>query len=124
MVAILANCKIKNENHSIKISKKASQNHNKLSDEKIPEKAYFVRDYVKKTGRPMAGYVGGRVFKNLEKRLPIFDENNKKIKYQEWDINKKKNGVNRGSQRLITGSDGIDYYTPNHYKTFFELVEK
>jgi ribonuclease T1 len=87
----------------------------------IPAKVVIVRDYVRKNNKAMDGYVGGRVFKNLEQNLPKTDTNGTKIKYQEWDVNEKINGKNRGRERLITGSDGSDYYTNNHYKSFLKL---
>ena len=44
------------------------------------------------------------------------------IDYQEWDLNPKTQGKNRGTERLITGSDGKAYYMNNHYESFL-LVE-
>ncbi|MGO9868230.1 MAG: ribonuclease domain-containing protein [Rhodomicrobium sp.] len=41
--------------------------------------------------------------------------------YQEWDVNPRVPGVNRGAQRLVTGSDGSAYYTDDHYKTFTQI---
>jgi ribonuclease T1 len=75
-------------------------------------------------GRPKLGYVGGRKFKNLERKLPIIDNKHLKISYQEWDINRKIAGKNRGTERLVTASDGSDYYTNDHYKSFQKLLEK
>ncbi len=43
------------------------------------------------------------------------------ITYQEWDVNRKVSGVNRGAERLITGSDGSAYYTSDHYRTFTKI---
>jgi hypothetical protein len=88
---------------------------------KIPEKVFMVRDYVRKNNEALEGYVGGRKFKNLEKLLPKTDANNTKINYQEWDVNPKTRGKNRGTQRLVTGSDGGDYYTADHYNSFIEI---
>ncbi len=66
--------------------------------------------------------MGGRIFKNLEKKLPKNDVSGKKIFYQEWDVNKKTKGKNRGRERLITGSDGSDYFTNDHYQHFVKLA--
>jgi len=41
--------------------------------------------------------------------------------YKEWDVNTYRRGVNRGQERLVTGSDGSAYYTDNHYKTFVRV---
>ena len=89
----------------------------------IPPKVYKVLKYIKEHGEAPNGYVGGRVFQNRERHLQIKDSNNQKIKYQEWDVNPKKNGKNRGTERLITGSDNKAWYTNDHYQTFIEVNE-
>jgi len=66
--------------------------------------------------------VGGRIFYNREKRLPILNENSQKINYREWDVHEKVKGVNRGPERLIT-SEETAYYTKDHYKTFIYIKE-
>lgn len=88
----------------------------------VPEKALKVLKYVRDNGVAMSGYVGGRRFGNLENILPKKDASGKRIEYQEWDVNPKVNGKNRGTERLITGSDGKGYYTNDHYGSFI-LVE-
>ncbi len=89
---------------------------------KIPQKVYDVLKYIKENGEAPDGYVGGRKFGNYEKQLPQKDENGRRINYQEWDVNPKQQGRNRGVERLVTGSDGKAYFTKNHYKSFV-LVE-
>jgi ribonuclease T1 len=88
---------------------------------KIPQKVYEVLKYVKKNGTAPDGYFGGRKFGNYEKQLPQKDENGRRINYQEWDINPKKQGKNRGAERLVTGSNSKAYFTKNHYKSFIEI---
>ena len=78
--------------------------------------------YVRENGIAMSGYVGGRRFGNFEGLLPKKDASGKRIDYQEWDVNPKIQGKNRGAERLITGSDGKGYYTNDHYGSFL-LVE-
>lgn len=87
----------------------------------IPQKVRQVLEYVIKNNSPPDSYVGGRTFGNYEKRLPQYDENGKKIRYQEWDVNPKIPGKNRGAERLVTGSDGRAWYTDDHYETFTEI---
>lgn len=41
--------------------------------------------------------------------------------YKEWDINPYKYGQNRGAERIVTGSDGSAWYTPDHYKTWYQM---
>lgn len=91
------------------------------STDNIPAKVYKLLKYVNENNEAPAGYVGGRVFQNREQHLQARDENNKKIRYQEWDVNPKKKGKNRGTERLITGSDGRAWYTNDHYATFIEV---
>lgn len=45
----------------------------------------------------------------------------KAITYREWDVNPKIKGVDRGEERLVTGSDGSAYYTADHYQTFIHI---
>jgi ribonuclease T1 len=87
----------------------------------IPAKAIRVLQYVRANGEAMDGYVGGRRFGNYENRLPKKDGKNRRIDYQEWDVNPKKQGRNRGAERLVTGSDGRAWYTDDHYNTFVEI---
>jgi ribonuclease T1 len=87
----------------------------------VPEKVGKVLQYVDEHGKAMPGYEGGRNFGNFEKLLPAADKNDKKIRYQEWDVNPHRPGVNRGAERLVTGSDGSAYYSKDHYKSFIKI---
>lgn len=84
----------------------------------VPTKALQVLKYARENGVAMDGYVGGRRFGNFENLLPKNDASGKRINYQEWDVNPKTQGKNRGTERLITGSDGKAYYTNDHYQSF------
>ena len=53
--------------------------------------------------------------------LPAQDINRNNIQYQEWDVNPKVEGQNRGTERIITGSDGRAWYTEDHYQSFTEI---
>ena len=88
----------------------------------VPTKALKVLKYVRENGVAMDGYVGGRRFGNFENLLPKKDKTGKRIEYQEWDVNPKIQGKNRGAERLITGSDGKAYYTNDHYGSFTEIA--
>ena len=92
-----------------------------VANNAIPPKVFKVLDYIKKNGVAMDGYVGGRNFQNRERNLDIKDASGRKIQYQEWDVNPKKQGKNRGTERIITGSDGKAWYTNDHYQTFVEI---
>ena len=87
----------------------------------IPQKVYAVLAYVRGNNRAMAGYVGSRRFGNFENHLPRSGTDGKSIQYQEWDVNPKIRGRNRGAERLVTGSDGRAWFTNDHYNTFSEV---
>lgn len=87
----------------------------------IPQKVYDVLKYIRANHHAMPGYVGGRVFSNREKIVPQFDDKGNPIDYQEWDVNPKIEGQNRGTERILTGSDGRAWYTDDHYKSFKEI---
>ena len=71
------------------------------------------------------GYTGGRAFRNDGRGggqvLPQADANGNPITYREWDTNPRTPGVNRGAERVVTGSDGSSYYTDDHYQTFTKV---
>ena len=87
----------------------------------VPEKVMKILKYVDDHEAAMDGYEGGRTFGNFEKRLPQTDGKGQRIKYREWDVNPLKPGVNRGAERLVTGSDGSAHYTDDHYSTFKKI---
>ncbi len=89
----------------------------------VPDYVIRVLDYVRKNGEAPEGYVGGKEFQNREKRLPAKAPDGKRIRYSEWDVNPKQEGVNRGPERLVTGSDHSAWFTKDHYKTF-KKIEK
>ena len=59
-------------------------------------------------------YVGDRPYKNLSGDLPSG------VTYIEYDIYPY-TGKNRGSDRIVIGSDGKRYFTNNHYTDFTEF---
>lgn len=87
----------------------------------VPQKVYNILAYVKKTGRAPEGYQGGRKFGNYEKHLPLNDETGKPMQYREWDVNPKKQGKNRGAERLVTSKNAHAWYTRDHYNSFIEI---
>jgi ribonuclease T1 len=93
----------------------------KASQGIVPAKAFKVFAYVQQTNRAPDGYVGGRRFGNFEGHLPRQDLEGRRIDYQEWDVNPRVNGRNRGAERLVTGSDGRAWYTSDHYNSFIQI---
>ena len=110
-----------NENSKYASENRVEVNKSEISSENVPEKALRVLKYVRENGEAISGYVGGRRFGNFEGLLPKKDASGKRIEYQEWDVNPKIQGKNRGAERLITGSDGKGYYTSDHYGSFLEV---
>ena len=98
-----------------------AQTGNETRDTRMPQKVYDVLKYIRTHNQPMPGYVGGRIFSNREELLPREDNNGKPILYHEWDVNPKVEGQNRGTERIITGSDGRAWYTNDHYRSFRQI---
>lgn len=90
----------------------------------IPSAAWRTLEHVRRTGEAPPGQVGGRRFGNFgsggEQKLPTRGGRGR-IEYREWDIHPKRPGVNRGPERLVTGSDGRAWYTADHYCSFTEM---
>lgn len=84
-----------------------------IREAEVPQKAREVlAEIQKRNGEPPPGYVGGRVFGNRERRLPRGD-------YREYDVNPKKPGKSRGTERIvIERRSGKAYYSRDHYETF------
>ncbi|MEP7323369.1 MAG: ribonuclease domain-containing protein [Saprospiraceae bacterium] len=93
-----------------------------IAGSKIPQKVRDILSYIKAHHRAPDGNVGGRVFSNREKLLPIQDEQHHVITYQEWDVNPKIQNQNRDAERIITGSNGRSWYSDDHYKSFTEIL--
>lgn len=100
-------------------SDKSLLNKNQKGD--IPQKVLTVLAYIRENGRAPEGYQGGRKFGNFEKHLPLIDDAGSIMKYQEWDVNPKKKGKNRGAERLITSENKRAWYTRDHYDSFTEI---
>lgn len=92
-----------------------------LREDKAPTYVWATLRHVRETGRAPEGHVGGRTFENRERRLPRTDPKGRSVQYREWDVHPKVKGVNRGAERLVTGSDQSAWYTADHYRTFTRL---
>jgi guanyl-specific ribonuclease Sa len=71
---------------------------------------------------------GASEFRNLERSLPSFAPKVIPITYVQYDVKPSylntAKGKPRDSQRIIMGSDGKSYYTPNYYESFLRLGPK
>ena len=91
---------------------------------KVREKARGVYEYQRNhNGALPKYYKGGKTFRNegSGQKLPTKTSNNTLIAYKEYDVNPKIPGVDRGTERMVIGSEGNVYYTRNHYRTFYKL---
>ena len=94
------------------------------SDSKIPQKA---RDALTEIDKDKKAYLedhyGGVEYhdnpnkKRGETKIP----NKNTTIYTEYDINPYKYGKSRGAERIVTGLDGSAWYTPDHYKTWYQI---
>jgi ribonuclease T1 len=84
--------------------------------DKVPQKARDVLKVVQERhGAPLPGYVGGREFRNRERRLP-------RGRYREYDVNPTARGRPRDAERIVIEEHTQKaYYTPDHYQTFIPL---
>lgn len=91
----------------------------------FPNHATDTSSTIRRTDSPPAGYRGGGTFQNDGRGggqvLPRTTSNGTPITYREFDVHPHTPGVNRGTERIVVGSDGKAYYTDNHYRTFTEM---
>jgi ribonuclease T1 len=82
----------------------------------VPLKAQdLLKRLQEREGVPLPGYIGGRDFRNRERRLP-------RGVYREYDVNPKIRGRSRDAERLVIEQrTGKAYYTGDHYRTFIPL---
>ena len=84
----------------------------------IPLQALKVLDAIDASGTTPANVpANGKNFQNREGLLPPTDGSGNAIQYKEWDVNPSGAG-GRGTERVVTGSNGSAYYTADHYRTF------
>jgi guanyl-specific ribonuclease Sa len=50
--------------------------------------------------------------------LPRTDAAGNPISYREWGTAPSASDPKPGGERIVTGSDGSIYYSPDHYQTF------
>jgi len=93
-----------------------------LEEAGIPETAENVADNaLNKNGAALPGWKGGSTFGNNEGTLPTEDANGTPITYKEYDVWPRVPGQNRGTERVVVGSDGAAYYTNDHYQSFTQI---
>ncbi|MGH4034051.1 ribonuclease domain-containing protein [Actinomycetota bacterium Odt1-20B] len=68
-----------------------------------------------------SGTHGGATWPNREQTLPVTDASGNRIQYQEWDVNRKQPGHARDAERIVTGSTGTAWYTPDRFRTFNQM---
>lgn len=94
-----------------------------------PENAWSTFDRVQAKGSPFPGYKGGSTFANDGSQgseiLPSTTSSGDPISYREWDVNPNVKGVDRGAERIVTGSVNgqivSGFYTSDHYISFVQF---
>jgi len=90
-----------------------------------PSNVLTTLERVQAKGSPLPGYKGGTAFENDGRLgsqvLPRTTSGGDPIAYREWDIYPNVKGVDRGPERIVTGSDGSAYYTGDHYVSFIQF---
>lgn len=83
----------------------------------VPTKALDTLKSVKTTGKQPPGFVGGKIFKNKEGRLPSGG------KYREYDVDARPaSGTSRNAERIVVDENtGKAWYTEDHYGSFREI---
>ncbi|MEJ9079307.1 ribonuclease domain-containing protein [Gordonia malaquae] len=72
-------------------------------------------------GSKNPGTKGGAEWRNDRGDLPALGKDGKPITYREWDVNPRVPKEPRDTERIVTGSDGSVWYTPNHYWNFWRV---
>lgn len=106
--------------HEIKESVKSIWETGRLPKDKLWKKAQGPKEY----GNMPENKSGGHI-------LPEKDVNGNPITYTEYDVKPpepivKENGklgLDRGKHRIVVGSNGSIYYSPDHYLTFIRLID-
>ena len=104
----------------IKESVKSIWETGRLPKDKLWKKAQGPKEYKNVPENKSGGHI-----------LPEKDVNGNPITYTEYDVkppeltNKEngKLGLDRGKHRLVVGSNGSIYYSPDHYLTFIRLID-
>ena len=52
-----------------------------------------------------------------------YDSNGNQIKYYEYDVNNRIQGMPRDGERFVRDDTGNMYYTNDHYRTFIQIVD-
>lgn len=68
-----------------------------------------------------SGTRGGTTWPNRDGALPRTDVAGNPVQYLEWDVNRKQPGQARDSERIVTGSNGTAWYSPDLFRTFEQM---
>ncbi|MEU4599334.1 putative T7SS-secreted protein [Nocardia sp. NPDC023988] len=97
-----------------------------FAPDSIPHETMPILEELRRSGVIIEPLVQGpdipRMYKNDGRSgseiLPTHDGHGQPIKYREWGTVPAAHNPTPGSERIVTGSDGSYYYTPDHYRTF------
>lgn len=92
------------------------------SDSNIPRAAYLALLYYQSYNQAPPSFSNIKKFYATRSPLPAHDQTGTRLNYIESDIYPVIPTINRGAERIVVGSDGSAYYTPNHYHSFVEIT--
>src|SRR5262245_39849047 len=92
-----------------------------LCESSVPRAAYIALLYYERYQQAPPGFIPVKTFYVTNNQLPETDDSGKAIIYIESDVSPSLPGINRGRQRIVIGSNGIAYYTDDHYRTFIKI---
>nr|WP_229848549.1 ribonuclease domain-containing protein [Streptomyces melanogenes] len=87
----------------------------------IPERAFRTLELIDAGAWPPSdgsGTRGGATWPNRNQALPRTGGDGNPIHYQEWDVNHKKPGQARDSERIVTGDNGSAWFSADGLRTF------
>ncbi len=93
----------------------ASQNESVEVIQSIKETGVIVQSGIRGPSVPKLFMNDGRGGGQL---LPAFDRGKTAITYREWGTVPSAGSLKPGAERIVTGSNGSIYYSPDHYRTF------
>ncbi|TCC08600.1 DUF6531 domain-containing protein [Kribbella soli] len=104
---------------------------NVLTTYGIPDESLAVMKSIRKDGVIVQGEILGpavpKIFKNDGRNggaiLPRTGRDGSPVTYREWGTVPSAANPKPGGERIVTGSDGSVYYSPDHYRTFIGWTE-
>ena len=111
-----------NNNSSLQTTKSSNLSTNAESSYNAYKKAGW-KNHSAQTPGTKAGKVYSNDGRDGSYILPEYDSNGNQIKYYEYDVNNRIQGMPRDGERFVRDDTGNIYYTNDHYRTFIQIVD-